>query len=203
MTLCLFLLQFLTIEKLIPNNCFHERLFLLLPALDNDFSFHTSFIPAIILSQVTSGPQQTEAAESHTREMLSCETWGDRDLGVTQSQILDRRICFQPKENAEGFKCVDACLCMHTETRGNCGKPCSITLYLTALGQVLSPNLQFNIFKPKWWSSLCSLAPQGWGYRHVAGAIYTRSRDLKPLSLFPERSQFIFDCVCMCVCVRV
>lgn len=51
-----FFLQFLTVEKLIPNNCFCERLlfFLLLlslplPALDKDFSFHTSFIAAIIL----------------------------------------------------------------------------------------------------------------------------------------------------------
>lgn len=108
MTLSFFFsLQFQTVEKLIPNNCFCERLLFFfpllsfpLPALDKDFSSHTLFIAAIILPKslwVLSKWKQwrAKAERCYHVKLGAVETW----VSHTRLQMLDKRLCFQPKDS--------------------------------------------------------------------------------------------------------
>lgn len=135
---------------------FFSLLSLPLPALDKDFSFHTSFIAAIILPKslrvLSKWKQRRAKAERCYHVKLGAvEAW----VSHTRLQMLDRRLCFQPKDSVYMWRSKP--MRAHGGQGGDCGKSCSITLCRIALGQDLSLNLQFNIFNISPKDSLASV----------------------------------------------
>lgn len=119
--------------------------------------------------------------------MSSWESWGDGDLGGMGSRMLDRGICFQPKQKAKVFKGV---VHAHACTQ----KPERIVGHLV-IAQFTLTNSESDIFlkRPNGCSCLCPLTlPVPGAYRHVSLAMYMGSTDLKSVPLFLQIFYFIF-----------